>query len=529
MMVRRMPACAPGPMAHDPTPPASHVPRELRAEAQRQAKSMSLTLVLVVGTGIALFSVAALALLDYQFGQAPHRLIKLLVGASLMAWIVIQPRIGLFVIPVVTPFLPWIPPVPIPGINAQNVLLGTIFLVWALGRVFNRQDVFRGGRLAAPVLGFLALAGLSVVRGAAFPTGYVYEAGDAGIQLFRATVTFAALFVALAMARGSRDRKVLSWSIVIALLAESVVTVLYGRSGHGGRAVGSIGQSNDLGAFLAIYTPFALAFVPAVRNWFGRMILLGAVAAGVWATVYSLSRGALVAMGVALLYVSFKSSKAITLLLVAVMLTSPLWAPDYLKDRVMETQVEESASDDVALDNASQLRVDTWRAIVEIVTDHPLDGVGFAGLGYVLPAMGTALGVEVKDSSHNTYLRCLAEMGILGLLLFIVILWRSWRLAGMAREAAATPFDRQLGIGLGAMTLALAISCAFGDRFFNVLVTGNFWIACALANDVLFERRRSAGLGPAPGEPPPDRTRLTRPAPLASGPAARPATPQRGG
>lgn len=514
-------------MAHSPTPAPSHVPREIRAEAQRQAKSLSLKLVLLVGTVAALFSVAAIALLDYQFGQAPHRLIKLLIGVSLMAWIVIRPRIGLFVIPVVTPFLPWIPPVPVPGVNAQNVLLGTVFVTWAIGRVFNREPVFRGGRLGVPIFAFVAVAGLSVVRGAAFPTGYVYEGGDAGIQLFRAAVTFATYYVALAMARGPRDRRILGWSVVLALFAEALVTILYGRSGHGGRAVGSIGQSNDLGAFLALYTPLALAFVPAVRNWAGKLLLLSAVGLGLWATVFSLSRGALVALGIGLLYVSFRSSRVLTMLLVAVMLASPLWAPDYLKERVMETQVEAETTDEVALDNASQLRVDTWRAIVEIVTDHPLDGVGFAGLGYVLPAMGTALGVEVKDSSHNTYLRCLAEMGILGLLLFVFILWRSWRLAGAARLAAENAFDRQLAVGLGAMALSLAITCAFGDRFFNVLVTGNFWIMCALANDLLLERRAAAGLGPRDGEPQPTRERLTTPGPLPRAGGTLPPTPRR--
>ena len=50
-------------------------------------------------------------------------------------------------------------------------------------------------------------------------------------------------------------------------------------------------------------------------------------------------------------------------------------------------------------------------------------------------------------------------------------------------------FDRQLAVGLGAATLALAVSCAFGDRFFNVLVTGNFLVLCALVADLVLESR----------------------------------------
>jgi hypothetical protein len=52
-------------------------------------------------------------------------------------------------------------------------------------------------------------------------------------------------------------------------------------------------------------------------------------------------------------------------------------------------------------------------------------------------------------------------------------------------KAARTKFDRQIGVAVGAGTLALVTSCAFGDRFFNPLVSGGFWIALALAEDAV--------------------------------------------
>jgi hypothetical protein len=38
----------------------------------------------------------------------------------------------------------------------------------------------------------------------------------------------------------------------------------------------------------------------------------------------------------------------------------------------------------------------------------------------------------------------------------------------------------------------MAVSCAFGDRFFSILISGNFFIACALLDDLLRERREGA-------------------------------------
>ena len=78
-------------------------------------------------------------------------------------------------------------------------------------------------------------------------------------------MTFAFYFLAFWMVRGAQDRRRMSWAIVIGLLAEAVVTIAYGRNGRGGRAVGSFGQSNELGAFLAMFTAFAAAQLPAAR------------------------------------------------------------------------------------------------------------------------------------------------------------------------------------------------------------------------------------------------------------------------
>lgn len=473
-------------------PPGSttQVPfEEMRLTAKRQARTLSTGLVAVVAMTLGVLVVGLFVLLDYRFAQDPHRLIKILLGFTFIATVFVRPRIGLFFLPVLMPFLAWLPRIPVPGVNTLNILLFSVFFAWALTRVFHREAVFRPSRLGAVLLAIAALAALSIVRGSAFPTGYEFSAYESGLDLFRSVTAFAVYFIALSMARGERDRRTLVFTIVFALLAESIVTIVLGRSGRGARALGSIGQSNDLGAYLAMFTAFAAALIGGVRSPWAKIMLGMTVAAGTFATVLSVSRGALLALAVALAFVALRTSRYMALLLVAAVVAAPLWAPDYLKARMMGTQVEVEGADMVELENGARLRVDTWRAVGKVVSEHPLEGVGFAGLRWVLPQTGEALGVEVKDSAHNTYLRMLAEMGVLGLVLFIVVLWKCWRLAIDTMRAARTRFDRQLGLGLAAMTLALAISCAFGDRFFNILIMGNFWFACALVNDLLLEQR----------------------------------------
>jgi O-antigen ligase len=410
------------------------------------------------------------------------------VGCALLSGLILVPWTGLFLIPIAIPFLPWIPPIPVPGLNTLNLLVGGVFASWAIPRMLRREPVFRKSFLGKAMLILMGTCVLAVIRGAAIPTGYSYNAADASIEVFRVSMNLFIYAVTLSIAHGARDRRAFTWAVILGLIAESATTILYGRSGSGARAVGSIGQANDLGTYLTLYTVIAASILVGTRNWFGRLVLLAAVAMGCTAIVFTVSRASVIAVVLGIGYVSLRSSRALTLFLLVTLLTSVWWAPDYLKARVMGTQLEVENTDEVELEGSAQIRIDTWRAVMDVVEAHPLDGVGYVGLKYILPSTGEALGTDVKDSSHNTYLSMLAGLGILGLALFIWLLWKCWSLGVVGERAAGTPFDRQLAIGLGGATLALALSCAFGDRFFNVVVTGPYWVICGLVNDLVLER-----------------------------------------
>jgi O-antigen ligase len=442
------------------------------AAARRQAPAISGAMPVIAGMGVALLLIVAVVLLDYTFGQDPHRIVKVGLGLGALAFVVLNARIGLLLLPVVTPFLPWIPPTPVPGLNPLNLLLFAIFGAYAVGRILNHLPLVPDNRLGR-LLGVLLFV--------------------CALTLFRAATTFATYFIVLSMAHGPADRKRVWWAIMAGLLAESVVTIAYGRNGSGMRAIGSIGQANDLGAFLALFAVPAFAGVFGVRNWFGRTVLLAIFVAACVGVMMSLSRGSMVSLLVGVMLVAWMSSRTAFLLLVFGMLLSPLWAPDYVKERVMSSSHEVEGSDEVAVDMAAEARLQTWRSILQVVQEHPIEGVGFTGLVYVLPEVGEGLGLEdVRDSAHNTWLRVLAETGLIGIAVFVLIMWKCWALGWDAWRRAREAFDRSLGVGLCGATAALAINCAFGDRFFNVVIASSFWVLCALAEDAIRESERAA-------------------------------------
>jgi O-antigen ligase len=482
-----------------PAPPITPLD-DVRAAARRQARALSGGLMAGIATGAALLIVLLFLALDYRFNQYPHRLVKILAGAVVMGGIVIQPIFGLLALPVLTPFFPVLPVSPIPALNPVNVLLVTVFAAWGMTCLARRQPLFLGGRLAVPIGLLVVLAGLSILRGAAFPTGARYEPVWALHLLFRSAVVFVGYFIGLSMIRGPEVRRRLTWALVIGLLLEAVATIAWGQNGRGGRAVGSFDQPNELGAFLSMFTVFCAALLMGVRGWMARLILLAAVVAGTQATFMTLSRGAMVALAAGLVVVALRSSRVLSAVVALALVTSPLWAPASVKERLMSTQVEVEGTDEVAFEGSTQARLETWRAGLDIVARHPLDGVGFGGLIFVLPETGERLGFEeVQDTPHNTFLRMIGELGILGLALFCWLLWRCWRLSLDGVRAAAHRFERQLAVALGGATVALAANCWFGDRFFSILITGNFWLACAAVDDLVARRRVRAA--PAAASP----------------------------
>jgi len=473
----------------------------MQVDAREGARKLSGGLIAVLGAAFALVMVGAFTLLDYRFQQDEHRLVKILIGMAGLGVMLSNSAIGLFALPIATPLLPWLPKLPIPGLNPLNVMVLGIFLPWALARVLKRQPVFRPSSLGAWLGVLVLICAISIVRGAAVPTGYDYNPGDSALWLFRNAMTFVIYFITLSMATGERVRRRLAWAICLGLLFESLVTIKFGQNGSGGRALGTFGQPNELGAFLSMFTVLSASLMLGVQKWYQRIFLLGATLAGVLATLMTVSRGAVIAVICGLLVVVMRSSKLLTIVLLVALGTSPIWAPADMKDRILSTQQSVEDTDETQLEGSAQIRLDTWSVLLKVVSEHPFDGVGFLGLPYVLPETGGAMGLNVKDTSHNTFLRMLAELGVFGLLLFCFILWKCWWLGERGVKAAQNRFDRQLALGLVGATLALALSCWFGDRFFSILITGNFWMLCALVDDIVLERKDEvpvAGKGAMP-------------------------------
>jgi O-antigen ligase len=142
-----------------------------------------------------------------------------------------------------------------------------------------------------------------------------------------------------------------------------------------------------------------------------------------------------------------------------------------------------------AVNPVTYARINMWKQAIQIILDHPL-GVGIGLYQYVYPERAFAVDGEIArygkiaQTPHSEFLQIGAELGVPGLLLFVV------GLAAVARETFAglrtrmTRFHRGLAIGLAASTVSLLAHAGVDSNLHEpaiaLLLTFNVAVLCSL-------------------------------------------------
>ncbi len=75
-------------------------------------------------------------------------------------------------------------------------------------------------------------------------------------------------------------------------------------------------------------------------------------------------------------------------------------------------------------DSSTSYSVYIWRAVVRMISDNPYSGIGIGeGAWDRMYPMYSYIGVEAAPHSHNLYLQIWLELGVFGLIFFIVFLF----------------------------------------------------------------------------------------------------------
>jgi len=245
-------------------------------------------------------------------------------------------------------------------------------------------------------------------------------------------------------------------------------------------------ESSGLAVHLVASLPLIGAMFFMTRHWWSRGMVLMIGALAVNTIVMTRTRNAIVGIAAMCVVAAFslprkyraKGWAAIVLgILLAAQLADPTW---WKRMATVSAYSEDTAITD---------RIACWRAALEMTGDYPL-GVGIGNFHQVVREY--IPGLAYTRSAHNTFVACLAELGIPGLIVFLAIIGVALHRLTLIRRRAncfepMLPIEvaqRQMHFHLGwhamAMRTALIGYLACG-LFTTRLYTEGFWILVGLA------------------------------------------------
>lgn len=165
---------------------------------------------------------------------------------------------------------------------------------------------------------------------------------------------------------------------------------------------------------------------------------------------------------IGILFLGIVRERKLLILLVILLLAWQILVPTAVTERIFMTydegQIESSAGE----------RVTIWEDAIRLVPQHFIFGTGFDTYEF----MGR---VEEYKDTHNIYLKVLVETGIVGLGLFLALLWKSFRMSFRLFRFADDPLFRALGLGTAVYLVCAFIVNFFGDRWMYLQVNGYLW------------------------------------------------------
>ena len=148
-------------------------------------------------------------------------------------------------------------------------------------------------------------------------------------------------------------------------------------------------------------------------------------------------------------------------------------------------------------------RGDLWRVALDVFHDHPLAGVGAGNFEAVESHFVLRPGaisriqylVDVPHLVHNTYLQLLAETGVIGLLLYLLVILGSLRATWSAVkrfEASGRPELADLARAVMMGTVAMLVALFFISDGNDV----RLWVLLAMGPALLTLAGRTRARGP---------------------------------
>ena len=268
---------------------------------------------------------------------------------------------------------------------------------------------------------------------------------------------------------------------------------------------GLFGNVNYFAEYLIVPLPIAVSLFFASENRTKKLLLLVGILAMGGSLILTFTRGSYLGLGVSLIFMFFlfifsrgksflrDNKKLFVIIFLAIILITslfvipnPLNKPGTvipkLKSRISVSQLTQS--------HPIKRRIATWKFTALIIKDHPLLGSGIGTFKY------NSLRYQAKffnqgenrllyphgvaDKSHNEYLQLWAELGIIGLLIFIWLIISYFNYGIKILKKIKSHYKQGIIIGLMGSVLAVLVDALFGFPLHLPATIILFWLSIGL-------------------------------------------------
>jgi O-antigen ligase len=355
----------------------------------------------------------------------------------------------------------------------DDLLLIIIVFTWLVrAAVYKELAAFRSTPLHTPIALFMGVSLLATFIGMVSGRVSVATGLFFNLKVFEYFVVF---FMVVNYVKEEKEIK----TFVILILLVALMVNLYALSQvpSGARVTapfeGELGEPNTLGGYLIIISSLTLALF--LLRAFGQrtnfliplLILCGVI------MMFTQSRGSW--MGLIFMSVPFMllSPKRLFFIAGAILLVIvlPYVAPESTKERFAGTFRPEPFFDrterlmGVELDPSASERVTSYKQGFEKWKKHPVFGYGVTGAGFIDPQ----------------FLRVLVETGIVGLAIFLFLLWRLFLFLWNTYWSIDDPLLKGLYLGMLGALAGLMGHGISASSFIIVRIMEPFWFLLGLA------------------------------------------------
>ena len=242
------------------------------------------------------------------------------------------------------------------------------------------------------------------------------------------------------------------------------------------RVVSLFENPNVLSTFIVIVFPFVLAAFHVTKNANEKVLLTIVGAALVVCTVFTWSRGSWLAMiASALVFFIIYNRKTFRVFGAALIFIPAL--PIILPQNIMARLLSITNLSDSSI----SYRIYTWKGTLEAIKAHFFSGIGFGTEAFqnVYPRYSYS-GIEAAEHSHSLFLQIFISLGIIGLLLFGIILFLSFQKFFEYVKKPENKSSKIYMIAVIASLVAAIIMGIFDYIWYNYRVLYIFWIVIAL-------------------------------------------------